>query len=275
MRKSLAEILHLRKVRGKDPALNEHSILMGTTKWENLLKVHKQYTTDEMLRMVHHPYDSQKNESLNQKVATFAPKNKTFCTTMSLADRIALVVVTDSVGYSTGISRIISRITGRTAALSPVVRIWLTSQDKNANRKKEYQEKTTTKRRRAHQVQERIKQCIVEDKKAQNRGLFYGSGIAIDGVDPVEALNKQLAEKEEARKKKKELLAIQKERKKKGLCIYCGGSDHKKRTSKNCGEHQNYLAEKAGKKRKTEGHNEKPAVGEEGVPVDWFETHLV
>jgi len=47
------------------------------------------YTADEMLKMCHHPFDSQKNESLNHKIATVAPKTKMFCGTLSLSDQIA------------------------------------------------------------------------------------------------------------------------------------------------------------------------------------------
>lgn len=256
----------------KDPAENKRSVLIGTVKWHNLEKVHKKYTTNDMLQMCHHEFDSQKNESLNTRIATYAPKNKTFSYTKSLEDRIDLVIIIDSIGYSSGITRIITRLTGRTATLSPVQRLWLANQDKLDLRKKQYKSMTSTKKARAKRVQERIKQSVAEDKKAARRGMYYGSGIAVEGeTPPLEALQRQLKEEEAKKQQKKELAALRKERKDKGLCIYCGGSDHKKRTSTKCGEHQQYLEEKAKKsekKRKVEGPNKNSDVGEGETSVD-------
>lgn len=49
----------------KDPATNKRSIIVGTEKWNQIKAVHEQYTTNDILKMCHHPFDSQKNESLN------------------------------------------------------------------------------------------------------------------------------------------------------------------------------------------------------------------
>jgi len=49
---------------------------------------------------------SQKSESLHQQITRVAPKDKHFSNTMSLSDRVAMVVITDSVGYEEGISLI-------------------------------------------------------------------------------------------------------------------------------------------------------------------------
>jgi len=59
-----------------------------------------------MLKQVHHLFMSQKSESLHQQITRFAPKDKHFSNTMSLSDRVALLVITDSVGYEEGISLI-------------------------------------------------------------------------------------------------------------------------------------------------------------------------
>jgi len=82
----------------KDVNENEKYLIIGTQRWNNLKSVFDTYTTDEMLRMTYHPFDSQKNESLNTKIAVVAPKTKTFCSTMSLSDCVAFVVITDSIG---------------------------------------------------------------------------------------------------------------------------------------------------------------------------------
>jgi len=56
------------------------------------------YITDDMLQMMFHPFDLQKNKSLNLKIAMVAPKNKMFSATMSLSNRLAFVGIADSIG---------------------------------------------------------------------------------------------------------------------------------------------------------------------------------
>jgi len=71
-----------------------------------VLKIWEHFSTDLMLKQVHHLFMSQKSESLHQQIMHVAPKDKHFSNTMSLSDRVALVIITDSVGYEEGISLI-------------------------------------------------------------------------------------------------------------------------------------------------------------------------
>ena len=45
------------------------------------------------------PYDTQLNESLNNVVSRYAPKNCTYGTTMSLSNRIAIVIGVHNLGH--------------------------------------------------------------------------------------------------------------------------------------------------------------------------------
>ncbi len=77
------------------------------------------YATEDMLRQSHHPYWCQKSESLNQLVTVFAPKDKHLSASMSLSDRIALVVIVDSVGFAQGVMEIMEEI-GCTVPISTI-----------------------------------------------------------------------------------------------------------------------------------------------------------
>ena len=159
---------------------NKRSLLRERKRYKNLLQVHQTYTTDDMLKMSYHPFDSQKNEAFNAKVAVVAPKTKTFCKTMSLNDRISLVIIEDSVGYDATYTRIIAKLTGRTTCrLSPALRVWLQVKDKLLHREKHHRTKPATKKKRASKIQEKIKAAIDDDQKARKRGLDYGTGIAV------------------------------------------------------------------------------------------------
>jgi len=74
--------------------------------YDNVCTVLSKFGTVEMLQQLYHPYSSQKSELLNQQVSRVAPKDKHFSSTMSLHDRINLVIITDSVGYHEGLSQI-------------------------------------------------------------------------------------------------------------------------------------------------------------------------
>jgi hypothetical protein len=217
----------------KDPSENKTSILKGTTKWKNIEEVYNQYQTTDNLKMCHHPYDSQKNESLNQKISMVAPKTKTFSRTKSLEDRVSLVVVLDSVGYTEGFRLILSKLTQRTkVSISTPAAVWLAKKDRRIEWGKAYRNRPETKQKRAQKINNKIKQMIEDDKAARTRGLYYGSGVAIAPEDaegqtvaPTEGTEATEASKEPPAKKSK-------------FCKHCGGTDHSRITSKKCAKYQ-------------------------------------
>jgi hypothetical protein len=135
----------------KDKKKNKHALDQEEKKFLSLKKVFFTYNTPHYLEQMHHPYDSQRNESLHQRVAKVAPKTTTLCTTFSLSDRISLVVIIDSIGFELGITRIIQKLYGvasSTAVTFPTeTQIWLHNADRDAAYVKEYQEKVETKAR--------------------------------------------------------------------------------------------------------------------------------
>ena len=42
------------------------------------------FMKEDMLKMLWHEYDTNVNEAMNRSVSSFAPKDRTFCRTMSL-----------------------------------------------------------------------------------------------------------------------------------------------------------------------------------------------
>jgi len=207
---------------------------IGTKRWNNIASVMDTYTTDDMLRMTYHPYNSQKNESLNTKTAAVAPKNKTFCKTMSLSDRIAFVVIVDSIGYDAGIAQILSKLAGGRPVVVPTeLQLWMRRKDADARRKKNYQSLPRTKKMRAVKIQEKIKQSIADDLKAKKRGLDYGPGIA---VAQEEAAAAPATAKGDTSKTTTP------------VCNQCGEAGHARITNKKC---RFYVAPK---KRNSSGH---------------------
>jgi hypothetical protein len=217
----------------RDPAENTKGVKRSSdnNKWKNCLEVFETYLTDHYLQQTYHNFDSQKNESLNLKVATVAPKHKCFSKTKSLHDRIALVVAIDSVGADAAITRIVDKICGpaERKPLPPLTHAFLFKCDQEAKRKRVYNAKTETKARRAKKAQRQIKKKILEDQNAKRKGLYYYPGVA---VAPVPA-------KKTKKRKKKAADSDTVAGKNTGaaeprVCKWCGLAGHVRRTHKDC-----------------------------------------
>ena len=69
------------------------------------------YLTKEALKMCHHPFCTQKNESLNRKSTAKAPKDRFYGGTNTLSDRLRMIVNEDSIGYvQEAINRVYEKI---------------------------------------------------------------------------------------------------------------------------------------------------------------------
>ena len=56
------------------------------------------YASEEKLMELHHNYTTQGNEAMNTSIASYAPKTKTYSTTMSLHNRVKMAAAIQIVG---------------------------------------------------------------------------------------------------------------------------------------------------------------------------------
>jgi hypothetical protein len=188
---------------GKSQEKNNHALAEDEKKFLSLKKVFYTYNTPHYLEQMHHPYDSQKNESVHNRVAKVAPKTTTLCTTFTLNDRIALVVIIDSVGYEVGVARIFQKLCGvaSTSFNFPTeTQIWMHNIDRDAAYHKQYQEKVEVKAKRATKKKEKIKEGIQNDRDSRYHGHYYSTGVAVAKPDDDESAAPPPAKK--ARKNK-------------------------------------------------------------------------
>jgi hypothetical protein len=221
----------------------------NSKKWPNMFKIHKYYTAEEFLRQLWHIWDSQKNESMNRKIAAAAPKDVVFSTTMSLADRIALIIIIDSVGFAAAMRRIITKLTGTTNVRLPAVsQVCFNRLDVTAGWYKQHRQKIETKSKRAQKQIKTIKKCIAADQKAERQGSYYQHGIAVDLKDPppdeTEEETIAVEAAAEATKKRKKRPAPAPEggpaAKKQKVCPSCGEEGHERKSSKKCRNNPRY-----------------------------------
>jgi hypothetical protein len=60
--------------------------------YEELNKIYSRFMTMERLEEVGHGYDTQINESYNNTASWFAPKNKVYCGSQSLKNRLSVAI---------------------------------------------------------------------------------------------------------------------------------------------------------------------------------------
>jgi len=105
--------------------------------WNEAKAIHDLFVTDKNLEMLNHEFDSQKNEALNKAFTKVAPKNMVFSKTHSLYDRLALVIVYDSIGLYEFLTRIFQMLLQNEGyVLPPVKATWSKQQDKQHKNKK-------------------------------------------------------------------------------------------------------------------------------------------
>ena len=67
--------------------------------YKKIMKIIEPYLTNDMLQMLHHGWDTQLNESMNQQVNRYAPKNRHYSKTDSLRTRVAIAAEVQVYGY--------------------------------------------------------------------------------------------------------------------------------------------------------------------------------
>ena len=73
---------------------HKHAVVYG-----KIAEAISPYLTRERLMELHHNFHTQKNESMNQSVSSYAPKTKTHSKTKSLEARVSLAAAIDIAGY--------------------------------------------------------------------------------------------------------------------------------------------------------------------------------
>ena len=141
--------------------------------WEGL-------TTDERLLESMHGWSSQCNEALNTAVAKYARKGRTYCTTMSLTNRVMICMGIHNLGYYEYWSRVFISLN---MFLSPALSRYLQQKDKNKSRKRKYEATPERKKKRAKGKHEKMKKEIQKQIADFNRGATYGTGIAMEAQE--------------------------------------------------------------------------------------------
>ena len=150
------------------------------------MKVYKQikseyekFVTEERLKECYHNFDTQLNESLNNAIAKVAPKNRTYCKSLSLSARVHIVIGIQNYGYKKYWNTLVTKKLG--IEMSESFRNFLQKREKDLNRHKSYQKELRVKRMRIENYLKKMNAEIAKQLKDKQRGATYegrGGGLA-------------------------------------------------------------------------------------------------
>jgi len=118
-----------------------------------------------------HPYDTQTNESLNNAIATVAPKMTCYSGTVSLFSRIALVMGIHNLGYVTYFSKLFHELE---MEMTSSLMKFLSNRESTKECKRRYQRWLDVKA-----VQSKKQRKTIEQVLKERSDKSYGPGIAL------------------------------------------------------------------------------------------------
>ena len=160
------------------------------------------YLTDDKLKQLAHPWSTQLNESLNNSVASFAPKNKNFCGTTSLKTRVGIAGAIMALGYEEFWKRVFSELN---LEMDTIFCKTLRDRDTKKNKKRKRQKSKEGKTKRREKYLANYSQQHKEQMHDAKTGKTYGAGVALKEATK-KAKQKLTAAARNPKNTKKELL---------------------------------------------------------------------
>jgi len=221
-----------------------------------VLEIWKTFGMDLMIEQVYHLFMSQKSKSLHQQITRVAPKDKHFSGTMALSDRVALVVITDSVGYEEGMFLIFDELG---IELPDTTVQYLKRKNEHRAYQQTYRGLPENKTKRYSIKKANIRNELEQKAKASENGCDYHPSMYVDEILEIDEVLEDNAKRLQTGHLPEEQrngpgVAVEAtptdcmNRKKPSIprsqlkCNDCPLFGHKSMRSKMCKEHHRYLA---------------------------------
>ena len=188
--------------------------------YEKLKETISRFVTLDRLRDVAHGLDTQVNESFNNTASWFAPKNKVYCGSRSLWNRLAMAVGINSVGFVVYFTRLYRKLG---VAMEPSVLYFLRQKDEIRYKRLASIKLNEKKKIRMEKKFAQLKddELIARKERAKRAGT-YRPGMNMDD-DTAEDF---VLPKTKKNKSRKDL-----------VCPHCGKHGHSTTRSKHCLQH--------------------------------------
>ena len=202
---------------------NPHNSDADSKLYNHLHTILAKYASVDRLKEVAHGMDTNCNESLNNTISYFAPKNRVFCGTRSLHNRVAIAIGINSMGFMVYFQRLLKALG---IAVTPNVEHWLQVRETIRNRRLLKAKTNDMKKLRNKRKYEQMKTLEAAARKARDKreGQYKSGGHMQDGGFDGEE--------------------TQQSHKAKTTCAACGSTNHKTTRSTKCPfnpRHPNYV----------------------------------
>jgi hypothetical protein len=198
--------------KGKYQDKKEEPELYGELK-----SIVEKFISVERLSDVNHTFETQVNESLNQSVSLFVPKNRTYSMTMALASRVKICCGVHISGQNGYWSKVFEALE---LHIPDITVNYLKKKQAVAKQRKQRQSIPEIKRLRSENWKEKVKKCTEEHIKSKAKGQTYGRGKGFDIALEHEDEKLQHAQVQS--------------RKQTPICPHCGKKGHKTTKSRQC-----------------------------------------
>ena len=149
--------------------------------YEVLTSIYDNYTTLERLKDIGHGMDTNCNESFNNTMAWIARKNKTYCGTLSLMNRLSMAIGIHSLGLLPYFQRLFKKLGIK---LTPNISHFLTVKDKACSERLAAMKTTAAKKERNKRKYLKLKKDTeLAKKEREKREARYQTGINLTGED--------------------------------------------------------------------------------------------
>ena len=197
--------------------------------YDVLTKKIARFITLDRLKEISHGMDTQVNESFNNTLSWFAPKNKVYCGSSSLSNRLCIAMGVHSIGLVRYFTRLMKAM--GIVVTPPVAHFLRVKQDYRARRIAK--SKTTAKKkdrvkRKLEALKDDERQAVKERAK---RDGTYKKGMNMDEGGTDVYTEEDLQHKPSAKKKSMRNNDV--------ICKHCGLKGHSTTRSKNCLKNQN------------------------------------
>ena len=176
-----APVVHADSVSERDKQGYYRDKTLDADLWKVLVEKYERYRSEEMLAQCIHEYDTQKNEGMNTCVAKYAPKNKTYCKSISLEARVKVAAGIYMVGYHYYWTEVMKELQ---MEISPNFEEHLLNLDERKMSKFVREHTKRQKLKRKKREHEKLRKELDRRFKDVAKNMEYGSKIGCNSDEP-------------------------------------------------------------------------------------------
>jgi hypothetical protein len=184
------------------------------------------FTTLDRLKEIAHGMDTQVNESFSNTASWFAPKNKVYCGTASLSNRLLVAIGVTSLGLLEYNKRLFRKLG---IIMTKNVLYHLMMKDRTRNSRLERLKTKEQKLRLTKRHDAMKKEEATARKESQKREGTYKSGMNMQGIDGYNGYTQEEIDEANATTNKRRRTNYAT-----ATCRSCGGTGHSTKASRKC-----------------------------------------